>query len=60
MCTKTPKAPTPIVPKVEAPVAPLVSAGEAFGSTDLQRKKGKDALKVSTAPTNAVSGLNIP
>lgn len=64
MCTKSPPSYTPpAAPKAEAPVAPLVSADEASlsasDSTTTQRKKGKDALKV-TPSTGASSGLNIP
>ena len=60
MCTKKPKvqAPPP-APAPQEPVAPLVSAAEGGDPNELLRKKGRDALKVS-APTSAVSGLNIP
>ena len=59
MCgKKAPKIEKPAPVKVEEPVAPLVSASEGDPNEQL-RKKGKDALKVST-PSGASSGLNIP
>jgi hypothetical protein len=59
MCTKkAPKIEKVTPAKAEEPVAPLVAAGETDPNEAL-RKKGKDALKVST-PSGASSGLNIP
>ena len=61
MCSKKPKAPPPPPPpKAEEPVAPLVSAAEGGDPNEALRKKGKDALKVSSPSGGSASGLNIP